>query len=242
MTARRTVAITGAAGGIGRALARQFAQAGYSVAAIVRDGAAIGELAALDPAIEGYQGDVADPASIGAALEAAARAQGAIDVLIANAAIHPRGWFLDQGPEVLEQVLRVNVAGVANTIRPVLPAMLARNHGRIVVMGSLADMNPRPPSLAYAVSKGALHTLVRGIALEIDRTRYPDVLVNEFSPGATRTAMSDHGNDPEAIFAMLRPLVECGADGPHGAFFQEGRRIRVGESWKGALKRLVLRR
>jgi NAD(P)-dependent dehydrogenase (short-subunit alcohol dehydrogenase family) len=92
------------------------------------------------------------------------------------------------------------------------------------------------------VSKGALHSLVRGIAREIDRSRYPHVLVNEFSPGATRTAMSEYGNDPEAIFAMIRPLVECGADGPHGAFFQEGRRIRIGESWKGALKRIVLRR
>lgn len=242
MSGKKSVAITGAAGGIGRALSRQFAAAGYAVAAIARGEGAMSELAALHPAIRFYKGDVGDPASIEGALSAAVAELGPIDVLIANAAIHPRGWFLDQGPEVLEEVLRINVAGVANTIRTVLPAMLSRNHGRIVVMGSLADMNPRPPSLAYAVSKGALHSLVRGIALEIDRDRYPDVLINEFSPGATRTSMSSYGNEPDDIFPMLRPLVECGADGPHGAFFQEGRQIRIGESWKRALKRFVLRR
>jgi short-subunit dehydrogenase len=139
-------------------------------------------------------------------------------------------------------MMRTNIEGVANSIRPVLPSMLARNCGRIVVMGSLADMNPFPGSMAYAVTKGALHALTRGVALEIDRDRYPNVLVNEFSPGATRTSMSDHGNRPEDIFPMLHRLVAFESGGPHGQFFQEWRQIRVGESWKGALKRLILRK
>lgn len=188
------------------------------------------------------EADVADNAACSSAFAAAAKALGPVDGLVAAAAVYPKAFFLDQSAAHLEEVLRINVVGVANAVRAVLPGMMERNHGRVVVMGSLADLNPLPGSLAYSVSKGALHSLVRGIANEIDRDRYPDVLINEFNPGATRTAMSEHGNDPEAIFPALLPLIECGRDGPQGRFFQEGREIRLNESWKAALKRVVLRR
>jgi len=238
----RVVAITGAGGGIGAALVRQFAEAGYRVAAIGRSGPKLEAAAAQHDAIAPYAADVADASDCLSAMAAVQADLGPVDVLIAGAAVYPKGYFLDQSPDDFNDVLRINVAGVANAIRPVLPGMLERNFGRIVVMGSLADMNPLPASLAYSVSKGALHTLVRAIAVEIDRGRYPNVLINEFSPGATRTAMSEFGHDPAEIYPMLRKLVECGPEGPQGQFFQEGRQIRIGESWKAALKRLILRK
>ena len=234
------IAITGATGGIGKALTRQFAKAGWKVSAIGRNRALLDELAQEGVAV--IEGDVADGESCKSAFAKAVEAHGRIDALIAAAAVYPKVHFLDQDPAHLDDVLRINVVGVANSVREVLPAMLDQNYGRVVVVGSLADMTPVPGSLAYSVSKGALHPLVRGIAREVDRDRYPDVLVNEFSPGATRTAMSATGNDPEDIYAMLLPLIECGADGPHGRFFQEWREIRIGESWKGAIKRIILRR
>ena len=237
----RHIAITGATGGIGKALARQFADAGWQVSAIGRNRAVLDELAAWD-GVHAVEGDVADGASCSAAFDEAIAKSGPVEALVAAAAVYPKAHFLDQDPAHLEEVLKTNVVGVANSVREVLPAMLERNFGRVVVVGSLADMNPVPGSLAYSVSKGALHTLVRAIASEIDRDRYPNVLVNEFSPGATRTAMSATGNDPEDIYAMLLPLVECDRDGPHGRFFQERREIRIGETWKGAVKRIVLRR
>ncbi|WP_158094245.1 SDR family NAD(P)-dependent oxidoreductase [Erythrobacter donghaensis] len=240
--AQRHVAITGASGGIGQALARQFAADGHRVSAMGRNESVLAELAATAPNITPITVDVADGASCAEGFAAAEAAHGPVEHLIAAAAVYPKAHFLDQTPEHLDDVLRINVVGVANAVRAVLPAMLTRNYGRVVVMGSLADMNPLPGSLAYSVSKGALHSLVRGIAGEIDRDRYPDVLVNEFSPGATRTAMSDYGHAPEEIYAMLLPLLTCGRDGPHGRFFQEWGEIRLGESWKGALKRIVLRR
>lgn len=241
-TGQKTVAITGAAGGIGRELARSFAGRGYLVAALGRNAAALEDLAREHEAIQPFVADVADPAQCDRAIAEADQKLGPIGVLIAGAAIYPKGHFLDQPAAELAATLRINVEGVANSIRPVLTGMLQRNFGRIVVIGSLADMNPVPGSLGYSVSKGALHTLVRAIAREIDPVRYPDVLINEFSPGATRTAMSEYGNDPADIFAMLIRLVECGRDGPQGQFFQEWRQIRIGESWKAALKRAILRR
>lgn len=239
---QKTVAITGAAGGIGRELARQFAEAGYQVVAIGRDAARVGALEAVHERIHGFVADVADADACQRAFAQAEQKVGPIGVLIAGAAIYLKGHFLDQPANQLAETMRINVEGVANAIRPVLPGMLARNFGRVLVLGSLADMNPVPGTLAYAVSKGALHTLVQGIAREIDRERYDDVLINEFSPGATRTAMSVYGNDPADIYQMLIRLVECGPGGPQGKFFQEWREIRLGENWKAALKRLILRK
>lgn len=238
----RHVAITGATGGIGGALARQFAESGRVVSAIGRSQKGLDALSAAHASISGFRADVSQGSACASAFAAASEANGPIDVLIAAAAIYPKAFFFDQEPGHLEDTLRVNVVGVANAMRCVLPAMLERNFGRIVVFGSLADMNPLPGSLAYSVSKGALHSLVKGVAGEIDRDRFANVLVNEFSPGATRTAMSDGGHEPEDIYPMLLPLVDCGADGPHGRFFQEGKEVRLGESWKGTIKRLVLRR
>ncbi|WP_086738218.1 SDR family NAD(P)-dependent oxidoreductase [Erythrobacter colymbi] len=238
----RHVAVTGATGGIGGALVRQFHEAGYRVTAIGRNRAALEQLTALGPQVFTCAADMADDAACKSAFADAAKALGPVDALVAAAAVYPKAFFLDQTADHLDEVLRINVVGVANAVRAVLPGMLERNDGRVVVMGSLADLNPLPGSLAYSVSKGALHSLVRGIAGEIDRDRYPNVLINEFNPGATRTAMSEHGNDPEAIFPALLPLIECGRDGPQGRFFQAGREIRLNESWKAALKRAVLRR
>lgn len=238
----RHVVITGATGGIGEQLCRQFAANGYDVSAMARDAGKLDSLFGQDSAIAPYVLDVADDAACNEAMADAARTSGPVDVLIANAAIYPKGFFLDQPASEFAQALRINVEGVANCIRPVLPSMLERNLGRIIVMGSLSDIGSPPGSYAYSVSKGALHPLVRTIAREIDRTRYPNVLVNEFSPGPTKTRMSDTGHDPADIYSMLIGLVECGPGGPHGQFFQEGRLVRIGESWKAALKRLVLRR
>jgi len=242
MSAKRHLAITGATGGIGAALTRQFARKGYKVTAIGRDRAALAQLETHGDAIFGTAADVSDSTVCSRAFAEGAERFGPVDCLVAAAAIYEKAYFLDQHPEHLAEALRINVVGVANSVRCVLPAMLERNFGRVVVVGTLADMNPQPGSMAYCVSKGALHPLVKAIAGEIDRDRYPNVLVNEFSPGATKTAMSNYGNEPEDIFDMIRPLVECGQDGPHGRFFQEGREIRVGESWKAAIKRIVLRR
>jgi NAD(P)-dependent dehydrogenase (short-subunit alcohol dehydrogenase family) len=162
--------------------------------------------------------------------------------MICNAAVYPRDYFLDQPAEDWTRTIVVNVAGVANCCRAVLPEMLARNAGRIVVMGSLADMNPIAASSAYSASKGALHALVRAIASEIDPRRFPNVLINEFNPGATRTAMSEAGEDPAVLYPRVRRLVDFPAGGPTGRMFVRDREFRPNESLKGKIGRVVLGR
>jgi NAD(P)-dependent dehydrogenase (short-subunit alcohol dehydrogenase family) len=232
------VAVTGAGRGIGRALAERLAARGYRVAALGRS-LPLGWDA---PNVHPFRLDVADAKMSEEVFGEIAQKLGPVDALIANAAVYDKGWFLDQSAEEFDAHFRINVLGVANCIRPVLPGMLERNCGRIIAIGSLAHMNPFPSSVAYAASKGGLHTLINGVAWEIDRTRFPNVLVNQLIPGVVKTRMSPEGIPPEQVLEYVLPLLEAPAGGPHGQVFRQDKVIYPGESWKGAIKRILLRR
>jgi NAD(P)-dependent dehydrogenase (short-subunit alcohol dehydrogenase family) len=234
----RVAAVTGAGSGIGRAIAHGLAAAGYRVAILGRRMESLTETARRQPGITPFGLDVADASRSAAVLAEVDIQLGPVDILVANAAIYPRMHFLDQSPTSFEETMQINVHGVANVVRAVLPGMLARNAGRVIVMGSLADQTPLPGSCAYSVSKGALHALVRGIAAEIDRVRYPDVLVNELIPGATRTAMSTSGQLPEAVYPLVQALIDQPSGGAHGRIFVQDREVRPNEG----PRRMLLRR
>lgn len=238
----RVAVVTGAGSGIGRAIALGLAKAGYDVAAIGRNRSKLADVADAHERIRAYPLDIADNARTVQVIETIRDEMGPVDILVANAAVYPRQHFLDQPAEDFAAVMRTNIEGTANTIREVLPGMLDRNMGRIVVMGSLADNRPIPASSAYSVSKGALHPLVRAIAAEIDRSHYPNVLVNELVPGATKTAMSITGEPPESVVPHLMALIDAPAGSVSGGVFLRDRRLFLGETWKGALKRKLLRR
>ncbi|GIX15451.1 MAG: short-chain dehydrogenase [Paracoccaceae bacterium] len=233
----RVVVLSGGGAGIGRAVARDLAARGHPVAILGRNAARLRETAAGHGDMLCLVADVADPEATAEALARAEAELGPVDIAIANAAIHPKARFLDLPARDFAATMRINIEGVANLIRPVLPGMLERNCGRIIVMGSLADMNPLPGSVAYSASKGALHALVKGIAAEIDRTRFPNVLINEISPGATLTAMSGHGHPPEAVCPHVRALIDLPPGGPSGRFFQEGRELHPGEGLRALIRR-----
>lgn len=239
----RTVAITGGGSGIGQAIARGLADGGLTVIVLGRRRAPLEDTATTHPdRIHCRTLDVADWTACQQVFGQIATEIAPVDALIAASAVYPKGHFLDQDPAAFDASMTINVSGVANSIRAVLPGMLERQFGRIVVLGSQADNNPAPGSLAYSVSKGALHALVKGIAGEISPDHYPDVLINELNPGATRTAMSDGGHPPEAVVPHARALLDLPSGGPSGGFWLNGKRIWLGEGWKRGLMRAVLRR
>ena len=243
MTYPGAVVITGAGTGIGRALAIGFTSDGCRVIGFGRTAATLEETQRLcSKELFSYKvADVSDDAAASAALAQVAAETGPIGVLICNAAVYPRVYFLDAPAADWAQALGINVCGVANCCHAVLPAMLARNAGRIVVFGSLADYNPIPASSVYSASKGALHALVRALASEIDRSRYPNVLINEFNPGATRTGMSDFGHDPALVYPWVKRLVDFPAGGPTGRMFICDREVFLNEGVKAKIKRRLLR-
>jgi NAD(P)-dependent dehydrogenase (short-subunit alcohol dehydrogenase family) len=107
--------------------------------------------------------------------------------------------------------------------------MLERGHGRIINMGSFAWRQPIPKSSAYSASKGAVRALTKALAVEIDRSRYPDVLINELLPGIYRTRMSETGEDPSEAYPHARFVASLPPHGPNGESFV-GSRLHVEET------------
>ena len=243
MSQRRTIVITGAGAGIGRALAAAFTRDGWSVAGIGRSADNLHETGALcaEGTFEPVVADVVDHAAVGKAMAGIESRLGPLEALVCAAAVYPHGYFLDQDAGDWDRTLLINVSGVANCCRAVLPGMLARNHGRIVILGSLADETPAPGSGIYSVSKGALHSFTRSLASEIDRVRYPDVLVNEYLPRATRTRMSPRGDDPASLYPWIRALVELPSGGPTGRAWRQGKEHQWNRSPQAMARRLAFK-
>jgi NAD(P)-dependent dehydrogenase (short-subunit alcohol dehydrogenase family) len=239
MTTRRLV-ITGAGSGLGRALAIGFAGDGYDVFGAARGEAALHETAALclPGRFHAQPLDVSDDAATTAWIAAIEADHGPIDVVICAAAVYPRAHFLDQPTAQWDEVIRINVSGVANVCRAVLPGMLARYRGRIIVIGSLADMHPIAGASAYSVSKGAVHVLTRAIASEIDRTHFPDVMIGEYLPPATLTGMNGFGLPPEYHYPVVKALACGDALTYSGASYLPQGRMYLDPSPKSVLRNL----
>jgi glucose 1-dehydrogenase len=191
LTGKRAV-VTGGAGGIGRATAASFAEAGVAVALLDQDGAAAeasaAELAAKGATAIGLRCDIADPASVEAAAAAVESRLGPPDILVNNAGILRAGGLAEIGLEAWNALLAVNLTGYLLCAQAFGKGMRARRSGAIVHIASIAARNPQPRSGAYSASKAGVEILSRQIALEWG----PEgVRSNVVSPGMVRTPMSE---------------------------------------------------
>jgi L-xylulose reductase len=240
----RVVIVTGAGAGLGRALAREAANRGDIAVAFGRNPADLTETGTgLGPGrFETETVDVADFANLQSAIGRVLDRHGRIDALFCNAAVYPRISLLDQAPGDWMKVLTINVGGVMASIRAVLPAMMREAKGRIVVVGSFADLGPIPESSAYSVSKGALHPLVKAVVAELAGD-FPDILVNEWVPGALKTKMGiPEGIDPADAARWGMDLLDLPPGGPSGRMFDRNQLVEPPQSLKRRILRKLLRR
>ena len=182
----KTVLITGAAVGIGRAVAIKFAQGGAN---LVLTDINIKELESVKEEIETYtknvlifQCDVSDEERVYAVVKEAESVFGKIDILINNAALW-RCWapFTDTSSDEWRKFINVNIMGVVYCTKAVLPKMLENGYGRIVNVGSVAGVYGNANMVHYSATKGALIAMTKALAKEVtDR----GVLVNCVSPGS----------------------------------------------------------
>lgn len=196
----RVVLITGAAGGIGSALARRFGAAGWRLALLDIDSdrlqAVHEQLTAENFDALPMVCDLTDFQACSRAVEAIVRHFGRIDVLINNAGITHRSAFADTQPAVFRRVMEVNFFGALHCTKAALPH-LAQSRGTIVVISSIAGFSPLYGRSGYAASKYALHGLFESLRTELAGTGVHILLV---CPGFTATDIEKRALDADGSF------------------------------------------
>ncbi|MBE7213196.1 MAG: D-threitol dehydrogenase [Gluconacetobacter diazotrophicus] len=178
--------ITGAAGGIGRALATAFASRGARLALLDRD-PAVRTLAAEHPGAEGFVLDIAAEREVADTVQRIARGFGRIDVLVNNAAIGHVGRAEEIPVAEWDEVLRINLGAQFLVTRAVAPHMLAREYGRVVFIASQASIVGLDEHTAYCAAKTGLLGMARCMAIEWGPR---GITVNCVSPTVVETPMA----------------------------------------------------
>jgi short-subunit dehydrogenase len=201
----KTIAITGAARGIGEATAKALLIRGARVVIGDRDEDALAsavEALRGRGIVTGHRLDVTDRESFASFIDAArADGGGRIDVLINNAGVMPIGPFLEQSEKSIRSAIEVNIGGVINGCRLVLSEMVARRDGHIVNIASMAGLVAVPGQAVYAASKFAIVGLSNGLA---DEFAPRGVHVSVVLPTFTRTELIS-GTTPSAAQGLVEP-------------------------------------
>lgn len=191
----KTAIVTGAGRGIGRATAIALAKEGVNVGLVGLTLSNLekvaGELREFNVKVAVATADVADLESITTAVEKIRGELGAVDILINNAGTAKFGGFLDLSPEEWENIIKVNLMGVYNTTRAVLPEMIERKAGDIVNISSSAGQKGAPVTSAYSASKFGVLGLTESLALEV---RKHNIRVVGLTPSTVVTDLAAEAN------------------------------------------------
>lgn len=186
---QKVVIITGAAGGIGQAAARLFAQEGAQLLLVDRDETGLEALQSTigDAQCGSCAADVADPGDTERYVDAAVKRYGRIDALFSNAGTEGRiSPLVDYPIDAFDRVMAVNVRGVWLSLRYAMPVMQRNGGGSIVITSSIAGLHGFAGLTAYATSKHAVVGLMRCAALEGAKH---GIRVNTIHPSPIETRM-----------------------------------------------------
>ena len=202
----RVAVITGAAQGIGLAVARRMLDSEAKVVLWDADAVLLGrtaaELQAQGLAVGASVVDVSDEAAVHKATADAVKAHGRIDILVNNAGItggNAPTWELS--PEVWRRVMEINLVGPYLACRSVVPVMRAQGYGRIVNVASVAGKEGNPNASHYSASKAGLIALTKSLAKELATQ---GVLVNAVTPAAAKTAIFDSMTQQHIDFMLSK--------------------------------------
>jgi NAD(P)-dependent dehydrogenase (short-subunit alcohol dehydrogenase family) len=194
----RTALITGAASGIGRAVALALSEAGARVAALDLHGAALEKLGAemSGRPFAWAAADVTDLAATRTAVADLEARLGPTDILLASAGIGRPTPADDFRAEDVADIVRVNLVGVANVIDAVLPGMRRRGAGHLAAVSSLASYRGIPRLGGYSASKAGLNALLESLRVEL---RPAGILVTTICPGWVRTPLTAQFPGPASV-------------------------------------------
>lgn len=188
--------VTGASSGIGRAMARAVAAEGLRVALV---GRSADKLKAVADEIEGETlvapADLTQPEDLNRAVAETIARFGAIDVLLPNAGIYIPGDVAEGDPDAWDELIAINVSSVFRLVRCVLPGMIQRKQGHIIVTSSISGHQAIHLEPIYSASKHAIQSFVHGLRRQV--ARY-SIRVGEVSPGVVLNELWGY-RDPAAI-------------------------------------------
>jgi len=191
----RCALVTGAASGIGRATAERLRASGAQVAVFDRL-PADGDWLAM-------QGDISSSADVESAVRRAERELGKIDVLVNSAGVPGASMRTSDLPdEEWRQVMAINADGTFYACRAVIPGMVERGYGRIVLVSSIAGKEGNPMAPAYSASKAAVIALTKVLGKDLAQT---GVLVNCIAPAVIETPILE-GLTPEHVDYMVERI------------------------------------
>ncbi|MEU9981778.1 SDR family NAD(P)-dependent oxidoreductase [Streptomyces sp. NPDC050856] len=183
-TVRPVVLVTGASSGIGEAVAERFAAAdGWRLLLAGRDGERLAAVARRTGG-RALAADLGERAGVERLAADALAAGGRVDVLVVAAGIGWAGPFVEMPAEDVDRLVAVNLSAVVHLVRLVLPGMVRRGSGRVVLIGSIAGSVGVRNEAVYAATKGALVAFADSLRYELAGTR---VRVSVVSPGAVDT-------------------------------------------------------
>ncbi len=190
--------VTGAARGIGRAVAAKLAEHGALVVATDLQEEWLAEtvaaVTAAGGAAEAVAFNVADPDGAAAAVQGVVERHGRLDILVNNAGITKDGLFVRMSGDDWQKVLDVNLSGVMRVTQPAAKVMMKQRSGRIVNISSVVGLMGNAGQTNYAASKAGLIGLTKSLARELGSR---NVTVNAIAPGYIRTAMTEKLTDAQ---------------------------------------------
>ena len=207
----RTAVVTGAARGIGLAVARKFLAAGCDVAMLDIDAETLARSAQALGGVLAIECDVAEPAQVSAAVAQTDARFGRIDALVNNAGIAVFKPLLETSFEEWQRVLAVNLNGPFLCTQACAPVMLRNGGGAVVNITSISGLRASTLRVAYGTSKAALDHLTRQQAAELGNA---GIRVNAVAPGPVDTAMAKqvHTADIRAGYHDAIPLNRYGTE------------------------------
>ena len=207
--------ITGVSAGIGQALAEKLLARGHAVTGIARRQSRLDALGQKHPQFLGIACDVTDQEGLAAAISHAETHHGAIDTLILNAGIYTPQNGASPEVDVFRQHMEVNYMGVVHGLAPVIPRMVARRSGHVVIMASVSGWVGLPKAAAYGPTKAALISLAESLWFDLTPKGIKIQIVNPGFVETEATAVNDFEmpglmTADAAAEAMLKGMASTG--------------------------------
>lgn len=208
---RKIACITGSSRGIGKAIALCFAKEGYDIVLNCRN--SVSQMNKLKLEIEttysvrclGVCADVSNPEQVTQMFQTISSEFGEIDVLICNAGISFFGLISDMTPMEWQNVINTNLSSAFYCCKQVIPSMVAKKSGRILMISSIWGNCGASYEAAYSAAKGGLNTFTKALAKELAPSNIP---VNAISCGVIDTEMNAHLSDEE-MQALIDEIPAC---------------------------------